>query len=133
MRTKYWAKKTTIDGIVFDSKSESDFYMYLKHNPDVRKFTLQPVYILQPSFKHKGKSILPIKYVSDFEIEYKDWSKVVVDIKWLPTQASLLKRKMFMYTYKDIELQRIVKYKWTRVDYFENEKRKKLSKKIMEH
>ena len=36
---------------------------------------------------------------------------------------------MFMYTYPELELQRIVKYQWTRVDYFENEKRKKLNKK----
>jgi hypothetical protein len=46
-------KKTTIDGTVFDSKMESDYYVYLKEQKalgTIMDFTLQPEYVLQPKF-----------------------------------------------------------------------------------
>lgn len=46
-------KKTTIDGITFDSKMESDYYIYLKEEKKagrVLDFELQPVYVLQPKY-----------------------------------------------------------------------------------
>lgn len=44
-------KKTTIDGIKFDSKMESDYYTYLKAEKKagrIKSFELQPEFILQP-------------------------------------------------------------------------------------
>lgn len=44
-------KKTTIDGITFDSKMESDYYLYLKDLKKANKikdFKMQPSFILQP-------------------------------------------------------------------------------------
>mgnify|MGYP003608481821 CR=1 FL=1 len=35
-----------------------------------------------------------------------------------------------MYLYPDKELQWVVKYQWRRVDYFDNEKRKRDNKKV---
>lgn len=46
-------KKTTIDGIKFDSKMESDYYLYLLKEQKagrVKSFTLQPEFILQPKY-----------------------------------------------------------------------------------
>lgn len=54
-------KKTTIDGTKFDSKMESEFYLYLKNEKKakrIKSFKLQPEYILQPKyFIYKGKII----------------------------------------------------------------------------
>lgn len=46
-------KKTTIDGIKFDSKMEAEFYTYLKDlkkNKKIKSFELQPEFILQPKY-----------------------------------------------------------------------------------
>lgn len=46
-------KRTTIDGITFDSKMESDYYIYLKNEKKVGRilsFELQPIYVLQPKY-----------------------------------------------------------------------------------
>ena len=46
-------KKTIIDGIQFDSKMESEYYLYLKEEQKagrVKSFTLQPEFILQPKY-----------------------------------------------------------------------------------
>lgn len=120
--SKYNSKKIVIDNYKFDSKVESDYYLYLKWL--WVKFELQPKYILQEKFKSWNENIRAIYYIADFSY----WD-VVVDVKWLPTQASKLKRKMFMYKYPHLELKRLVRYKWIRVDYFENEKRKKANRK----
>jgi len=123
MRSKYWAEKNVVDGIKFDSKVESDYYLYLKSLG--KEFTLQPKYILQDKFiNNQGENIRPIHYVADFA--YDD---IVVDIKGMPTSDAKLKRKLFMYKYPHLTLQWLVKYKWEWVDYFENEKRKKKAKK----
>lgn len=123
MRSKYWAEKNVVDGIKFDSKVESDYYLYLKSLG--KEFTLQPKYLLQEKFvNNQGENIRPIHYVADFA--YDD---IVVDIKGMPTSDAKIKRKMFMYKYPHLTLQWLVKYKWEWVDYFENEKRKKKAKK----
>lgn len=52
-------KKTTVDGIKFDSKMESDYYIYLKAEQKakrIKSFELQPEFILQPKhFVMDGK------------------------------------------------------------------------------
>lgn len=123
MRSKYWAEKNVVDGIKFDSKVESDYYLYLKSLG--KEFTLQPKYLLQEKFiNNQGENIRPIHYVADFA--YDD---IVVDIKGMPTSDAKLKRKLFMKLYPNLILKWLVRYKWEWVDYFENEKRKKKAKK----
>ena len=129
MRSKYGAKKTITDWIRFDSKAESDYYLYLKQQSDIELFDLQPKYILQEKFTTKDwKKIQDIEYVADFYIKYIDGREIVVDVKGIATSDAKLKRKLFMYKYPDKELQWVVKYKWIRVDYFDNEKRKRDNK-----
>lgn len=122
-RSKYGAIKKEIDWIKFDSKSESDYYMYLKEN--WIEHERQPKFLLQDKFiANDGSSIRAIYYVGDFRI----WDEVV-DVKWIATNEALTKRKLFLYKYPELKLKRIVKYWWERIDYFDNEKRKKLNKK----
>jgi hypothetical protein len=121
-RPKYNANKTIIDWRKFDSKIESDYYLYLKSQ--WIDFECQKRYVLQDKFTCRWEKLQPIYYVSDFS-----YGNVVVDVKWMPTWEARLKRKLFMYKYPELELKWLVKYKWERVSYFDNEKRKRENKK----
>ena len=132
--SKYNSKKVIIDWNVFDSKIEWDYYLdllELKKEGTVSSFSLHPKFELQPKFVSGGKTILPINYVSDFDVLWKDGSRSVIDVKGMPTEKVELKRKMFLYKYPEIELKRVVRYQGKRVDYFENEKRKRENKKLL--
>lgn len=121
-RHKYGAKKTTIDGIVFDSKVEARYYVYLKtlkERKEIIDFELQPEYVLMDKFKCNGKIIREIKLKADFLVTRYDKSKIVVDVKGKPTPVAMLKRKLFMYKYPDLELKWIVDSKWGWIDYFD--------------
>lgn len=102
---KYHNKKVEIDGIVFDSKKEGNYYCelkILKMAGKVKDFELQVPFELQPKFKYEGKTIRAIKYVADFVVTYPDGLKVVVDTKGFRTKDYLLKRKMLLYKYPGI-------------------------------
>ena len=126
--SKYWNKKVDYNSMKFDSIVEKDYYIYLSNNSDIELFTMQPKYLLQPSFKNYYGKIQDIEYKADFYVKYKDWTEYVIDIKWMATPNAKLKRKMFMYKYPEKILQWLVRYKWERVDYFNNEKRKRDNK-----
>ena len=120
--SKYKSSKVIVDWYLFDSKAEAAYYEEHKHIPWLR---VHPCYELQPAFRwDNGKKIQAITYEADFA-----YDNVVVDVKWLPTQAALIKRRMFMYRYPQFDLQWVVKYQWERVDYFENQKRRRKAKK----
>ena len=102
--------KRTYNGIVFDSVLEMKYYRdVILPNVEsglIKYYELQKEYELQPKFTHNGKTVLPIKYVADFYIEYTDGHKEVIDTKGLPDSVALLKRKMYWYHYPDVD------YKW---------------------
>lgn len=102
---KYCAKKTRIDGITFDSKKEADYYCELKMRRmlgEVKDFDLQVPFELQEKFRYNGKAIRAIVYVADFVVTYKDGTKEVIDVKGYRTEGYLLKKKMLLYKYPDI-------------------------------
>ena len=105
---KYRNKKPVVDGITFDSKVESEYYLKLKDdlaNGRIKSFELQPKFVLQKGFcTNEGKNIRPIHYVADFSITGLSGLISIVDIKGLPTPASILKKKMFQYVYRDHNL-----------------------------
>ena len=102
--------KRTYNNIVFDSVLEMKYYRdVILPNVEsglIKYYELQKEYELQPKFTHNGKTVLPIKYVADFYIEYTDGHKEVIDTKGLPDSIALLKRKMYWYHYPDVD------YKW---------------------
>ena len=102
--------KRTYNNIVFDSVLEMKYYRdVILPNVEsglIEYYELQKEYELQPKFTHNGKTVLPIKYVADFYIEYTDGHKEVIDTKGLPDSVALLKRKMYWYHYPDVD------YKW---------------------
>lgn len=62
-RNKYFAKKTVVDGIKFDSMKESRRYTELKLLERAGKISELK---LQPSFDLKVNDVLVCKYVADF-------------------------------------------------------------------
>ncbi len=138
--SKYKAKKSECDGIVFDSKAEMEYYELLKtrkERGDIVDFKLQPSYVVQKSFETEyGDKIRPIIYKADFEIQhYADiWD--VVDVKGMPSPVSLIKRKLFLNCreFQHIRLMWVIKSKkwgdkdgW--IDYFELQKIRRKNKK----
>lgn len=108
--SKYRNKKTVIDGITFDSRREAQRYTELKLLESAGKISelkLQPKFKLQEGFKYNGKTERAIVYIGDFQY-IENGRCVVEDVKGFETAAFKLKRKLFLYQHRDIEL-RIVR------------------------
>ncbi|CCL75065.1 TPA: DUF1064 domain-containing protein [Clostridioides difficile] len=134
--SKYNNKKIVIDGIKFDSKDESEYYLYLKEkkeNGEIKDFGLQQKFELQPKFKKDGKSYRAITYTVDFAIYKWNGEVVYIDVKGYSTQQGELRKKLFDYKYQDKKLIWIVKSKKYGVDgwieYSELKKKRKENKK----
>lgn len=107
--SKYKNKKVEIDGIKFDSKDESLFYLYLKAEKKIgtiKDFELQPKYELIPKFTYRGEVRRAITYTPDFKVISWDNVTVAVDVKSMgtATQQGELRKKLFEYKYPDIKL-----------------------------
>jgi len=105
---KYRNKKTTIDGILFDSKKEGNYYTKLKLMQNagvIWNLELQKKFILQKGFSFNGKTIREISYYADFVYEDKDGLHVV-DTKGYRTDVYKLKKKLFIRKY-GIEIEEI--------------------------
>ena len=104
--SKYKAQKTIVDGIEFDSKKEANRYLdlkYLEKIGEICNLQRQVPFLLQEGFvNNKGKKIREINYIADFVYEQND-AKIVEDTKGFKTSEYLLKKKMFMYKYRDYE------------------------------
>lgn len=107
MYNKYKAKKTTIDGIKFDSKAEARRYaelILLQKANKIKCLELQPVFELQEGFKHRGKNIRAIKYIADFAyIDCDTGANVVEDVKGVKTKEFNIKYKLFVKKYPWID------------------------------
>lgn len=99
MANKYGAKKIVIDGIKFDSKMEADYFLYLKQQPNIIGFILQPKFSLLDKFIKREIKFRGIDYKADFEVLYTDGHKEVIDIKGMETDVFKIKRKLFENKY----------------------------------
>lgn len=110
-KSKYSNRKVNIDGITFDSKKEANRYKELKILENLGKISnleLQPVYVLQESFKYKGKNIRAIKYIGDFEyVDSKTGNKVLEDTKGFKTKDYLIKVKLLKNKYPNIDFREL--------------------------
>lgn len=120
---KYLNKKTTIDGITFDSKKEAQYYLYLKARQEageISNLQLQVSYELIPAvwkeeikhLKTKDKIVRrqiqrAITYRADFVyIDNSTDTEVVIDVKGLRTKEYKLKAKM-MLALKGIKIKEV--------------------------
>lgn len=118
--SKYRNKKTEVDGIIFDSRKEANYYLLLKQRLDageIENLRMQVPYELVPAvwktevkhLKTKDKEIRKqvqraVHYVADFV--YTDTctgEEYVVDTKGYRTKEYMLKRKM-MLAFKGISI-----------------------------
>lgn len=100
-RSKYHAKKTTVDGITFDSRKEADRYLVLKGMEDdgaIEALRRQVRYELVPAFDVDGRHYRPVFYVADF-VYVEDGKEVVEDVKGMRTDVYKLKSKLFARRY----------------------------------
>lgn len=101
--SKYHAKRTSVDGIVFDSKREADRYLVLKgmeEDGSIEDLRRQVRYELVPAFDVDGKHYRPVFYVADFVYVDKETGKEVVeDVKGMRTDVYRLKSKLFARRY----------------------------------
>lgn len=98
---KYHARKTTVDGIVFDSRKEADRYLVLKgmeEDGSISDLRRQVRYELVPAFDVDGKHYRPVYYVADF-VYVEDGKAVVEDVKGMRTDVYRLKSKLFARRY----------------------------------
>lgn len=101
--SKYHARKTTVDGIVFDSKREADRYLILKGMEEdgvIGDLRRQVRYELLPAFDVDGRHYRPVFYVADFVYMDKETGREVVeDVKGMRTDVYALKSKLFAKRY----------------------------------
>lgn len=100
-RSKYHAKKTTVDGITFDSRREADRYLVLKGMEEagsIEDLRRQVRYELIPAFEVDGRHYRPVFYVADF-VYVEDGKEVVEDVKGMRTDVYKLKSKLFARRY----------------------------------
>lgn len=108
--SKYHNKTTEVDGILFDSQKEADYYtdlLWLKQSGAVKSIELQPEFVLQPGYEREGKKIRPIIYRADFKVVEASGHIYYVDTKGMKTQVYLLKKKMLLYKYPDIDFREV--------------------------
>src|SRR6266498_3871226 len=108
--SKYHNRKTVIDNITFDSKSESYRYLELKALLKVGAITdleLQVPFQLVDKFDYQGKYIRGVVYYADFV--YKHCGNVIVeDVKGIQTGVYKLKKKLLLSRYPLINFREIV-------------------------
>ena len=100
-RSKYHARKTTVDGITFDSNREADRYLVLKGMADdgaIEDLRRQVRYELVPAFDVGDRHYRPVYYVADFAY-VEDGKEVVEDVKGMRTDVYRLKSKLFAKRY----------------------------------
>ena len=94
--SKYKAIRTTVDGIVFDSKGESRRWVYLKELQKQHKISnLQR----QVSYPLEVNEELITSYVADFTYD-EDGVQIVEDFKGHITSVFRLKKKLFEAIHK---------------------------------
>jgi len=95
---KYNAVKTTVDGVVFDSKAEARRYgelKLLKHTGAIIWFSRQPSFLLAGG----------VRYRPDFIVCGQDGRIWVEDVKGMETPEFKIKKKLFQEMYPDIWLE----------------------------
>ena len=103
-RRKYNARRTTFEGIEFDSAREARRYAELKlleKAGEIRNLQLQVEFELVPTQRdEKGELVeQKVKYIADFVYFGKDGRVVVEDAKGYTTKDFIIKRKLMLYKY----------------------------------
>lgn len=102
-KSKYNNKRIRVDGILFDSKLEADFYSDLKLQLKagvIRGFCRQPEFILVEGFGARK----PVIYKADFIVFNLDGTVDIIDTKGYETETFRIKHKQFLNKFPGLEL-----------------------------
>jgi hypothetical protein len=102
-KSKYNANRVRVDGILFDSQLEADYYSDLKLQlkmGTIRGFCRQPEFVLQEGFA----ATRPITYRPDFIIFHNDGTAEIIDTKGFETQEFRRTKKLFKAKFPGLEL-----------------------------
>jgi len=102
-KSKYNANRVRVDGILFDSQLEADYYSDLKLQlkmSTIKGFCRQPEFILQEGFG----DIMPITYRPDFIVFFLDGTYEIVDTKGFETDEFKRTQKLFKAKFPKLRL-----------------------------
>lgn len=103
-RSKYNAKKISVDGITFDSQMEANYYCRLKlmlRAGAIDGFCRQARFVITEG-KNGEKGV---EYVTDFIVFYPDKTYRIVDVKGMKTEVFKLKVKSFREKYPKLKIE----------------------------
>ena len=117
MANKYGAKKVEIDGHVFPSKREAEYYLTYKDmlaRGEIVNLELQPRFTLIPTYtNHAGKKVRPCHYTADFLLKNDNYAILTHrrpdgdTIKGFRTCDYMLRRKLFEWQYREYEFEEV--------------------------
>jgi len=102
-KQKYNNNRVRVDGILFDSQLEADYYNDLKLQlkmSTIKGFCRQPEFILQEGFG----DIMPITYRPDFIVFFLDGTYEIVDTKGFETDEFKRTQKLFKAKFPKLRL-----------------------------
>lgn len=101
-QSKYYNKKVTYDGVMFDSIKEARRYQELRlllRAGAISELRLQVPYELIPAQYINGKCVeRAVKYIADF-VYTENGKEVVEDAKGVRTDTYKIKKKLMLYVY----------------------------------
>jgi hypothetical protein len=113
MAHKYNAQKVTDDGIIFDSKLEHKRYLQLKTLQAagaIRELEVHKTYVLIDKEYVRGKPERAVKHELDFDyFDVQEKRRVVEEIKGVRTAVWVLKRRLFVARYPQIDYRVLTK------------------------
>ena len=102
-QSKYNSKHTRVDGIIFDSQIEAEYYGNLKllqRAKAIKGFCIQPKFILEEG----NESERAIIYSADFIVFKDDGTFEIVDVKGFESQQWRKTFKQFRLRYPELVL-----------------------------
>jgi hypothetical protein len=102
-KPKYRNNRTKVDGILWDSQLEADYYSDLKMQLRagvISGYCRQPVFILQEGLGE----VRPITYRADFIVFYLDGTYEIVDTKGFECQEWKRTQKLFILKFPRLDL-----------------------------
>lgn len=102
-RSKYNAKILRVDGMVFRSQLEANYYQDLKimqRTGEITGFCMQPEFLLMEG----TDADRAIRYKADFIVFYPDGRSQIIDTKGYETSEFKRTKKMFRLNYPHLEL-----------------------------
>jgi hypothetical protein len=107
-KPKYNNHKVRIDGLLFDSQLEADYYADLKLQLKagvIRGYCRQPEFVLTEGMPEYN--IEPMSYKADFIIFHLDGTAEIIDTKGFLTDIYKNKRKVFYEKYPKLEIKEV--------------------------